>query len=280
MKKFLFFLGKIILLIILIIFLVLIGLDIFKHASTASPLHLIDEYLKIVLSSWPACILIIACLLLLLQKDAIDEFIRKRLTSIGPNGVNAAIPTTSDASVNEITAKAIKDVKEIPVAEHNIPAEEVQEIAIEENVKKAIPNSKNQAFVERFKKVRSIEELTQVYLMTKYGEAYKPNIKLTKDNKSIILDGLLTLKKGKLEAIEIRYIGENKHPEALKYIIIKLKNKLWGLGIKKLSLVVVANELNPDESFKIKEQLLGLADVEFYNLNGENLEEILPAEKK
>jgi hypothetical protein len=280
-NKFRFFLlrlGEITLYIIFIFVLILIVVDIIKRGFVISPLHYINEYVRIILGSWPASALIIACLLLILQKDAIDEFIRKRLISIGPNGVSATSTTTVDASVNEIATKTIKDVKEAVVEENNSLPEE-NKIEIEENVQKIIPNSKNQAFVERFKRVRSIEELTQVYLMAKYGESYKPNIKLLKDNKSIILDGLLKTKKGKFNAIEIRYIGENKHSEALKYIIIKLKSKLWSFGIRKLSLIVVANELVPSEALKIKEQLSGLADVMFYNLNNDKLEDVFPEEK-
>lgn len=57
-----------------------------------------DEYLKLILTSWPAVILILAIFVLLRHKGAIDEFIKKRLKSAGPHGVDFFPPSTEPES--------------------------------------------------------------------------------------------------------------------------------------------------------------------------------------
>ncbi|MFA6190124.1 MAG: hypothetical protein WC711_01240 [Candidatus Staskawiczbacteria bacterium] len=258
-------------LIILYIFFVLALLSllfsIFIKLFSDRLFILIDKYLTIILTSWPAAIIIISCILLYQQKDAIDEFIRKRIISIGPGGVNAS-PLTSDASEREVTAKAIEDIKETPARDG--------EVCIEENVQRTEPKSSNQEFLLKLKKIRKIEESVQVILQANLGQEYRPNVKLTKGLRTIILDGLLTSGTGKKTAVEIRYIGANKHPETLKFIISKLREKLIIFGIKRVLLIIVADDLNPYGAQKINDLLAGFARVDFYNLKGGNPEQIIP----
>lgn len=248
--------------------------------NTTEIFKITDQYLKLILTSWPASVIIIGSLLLLKQQDAIDEFIRKRMTSIGPSGVNAASSVVSDASEKEIKTKAIEDIRQV-VAEDTPPLDSLDKLskkeesfAIEENVQRAIPNTKNQDFLAKLKKARVIEEHIQVYLLAKYGETYKPNIKLNKNGASIILDGILTLKKNKFCAVEIRYIGASKKSEALKFIIIRLRDKLRSFGIRKLLLIMVADDINAEEATKIKDTLTGLVVVDFYNFKNGTIEQV------
>lgn len=49
-----------------------------------TPIFLVvDEYLKLIFTSWPAAIIIIGIFLMISQRDAIDEYIRKRFKSAG-----------------------------------------------------------------------------------------------------------------------------------------------------------------------------------------------------
>ena len=57
-----------------------------------------DEYLRLILTSWPAVVLILVVFVLLRHKEAIDEFIKKRLKSAGPHGVDSFPPSTEPES--------------------------------------------------------------------------------------------------------------------------------------------------------------------------------------
>jgi len=64
-----------------------------------------DDYLKLILTSWPAVILILFVFILLRHKKAIDEFIKRRLKSAGPHGVDSYPPST------ELESKIIPEAK-------------------------------------------------------------------------------------------------------------------------------------------------------------------------
>lgn len=251
-------------------------------------LHVVDEYLKIVLTAWPAVILILVSFLLIKQHGAIDEFIRKRITSVGLDGIQASSVSTTEATPNEIKAKIIEDTREssplfetsqiasapkLPFSEIGEPI--VKKVDVEENFIKETPKSRDQAVVERFEKTKAIEELAQTYFLAKYGEKYKPHIKLTMGKTSVVLDGLLmNERKNKYTAFEIKYFGNNKSSESLKYIVIRLRDKLRLFGIKKLKLIIIGENLSPEDCLAIQEQLTPLVVIDFFSLKNNNLEQI------
>jgi hypothetical protein len=49
----------------------------------------LDGYLKMIITSWPAVALILGVLLIVGQHEAISEFIKKRLKSVGPGGLES-----------------------------------------------------------------------------------------------------------------------------------------------------------------------------------------------
>lgn len=55
----------------------------------SSLLNILDNYLRLIIVSWPIIILIIFIFLLIRHREAIDYFIRYRLKSVGPQGVDS-----------------------------------------------------------------------------------------------------------------------------------------------------------------------------------------------
>lgn len=89
-----------------ILFYLAIVLFIGLFPLLGNPSHLLsvlDQYMKLVLNSWPIVGLTLGLSLVITQHDSIDEFIRKRMTKAGPAGVEGSVlnPQVSQAALNE-----------------------------------------------------------------------------------------------------------------------------------------------------------------------------------
>jgi hypothetical protein len=243
-----------------------------------SILSIIDSYSRLILSSWPGSILLLGILILFWHHNAIDHFIKNRMTGIGPDGVKAAITTTS-ASDAEVRSKTIKETIETEKGEKNI-INEPQKIASNksatDNTSKDNSTPLNKRNAERYKTISHIENIIQTGLIEKYGDRYKSQVKLSMEGKKdIILDGILYSKNGTAQGIEIKYIS-SKNYDALRFIITKLKMRLVPFGISRLIVIVAGHELSQQDAIKIQDTNSNLAKMFFYNYdNNDNLVEIL-----
>lgn len=117
---------------------------------------------------------------------------------------------------------------------------------------------------ERLVTTRRIEDLVQQTLIETYGSAYESNMKITRGDKSLIVDGILRSKKKILRIIEIKYFNQNI-PSALKFIILRLKEKLSKLGItKKLMIVTVSDTMTKEMATQIFQENGESASFMFY----------------
>ncbi|MFA5946855.1 MAG: hypothetical protein WC813_02410 [Patescibacteria group bacterium] len=241
-------------------------------------LFVIDEYLKIILTSWSASILFIALIILWRHHDAIDHFIKNRMTHVGSDGINAAV-VESSATDAEAKKKTIQEMIETePKTKKVEVSSKTSANALSNKQDAATLDQKN---VDRYEKASRIETILQTRLIERYGEKYKSQVKLTMEGKKdLILDGLLYSKKlGKPTAIEIRYFT-SKNYEALRFILARFKEKLAIFGIKRLVVIVVGDRLEQEDAVKLQDQNLNLAKLFFYKRNdGGDLEEVLIPER-
>ena len=228
-----------------------------------------DEYLKIVLTSWPAAILIISVVVLVKHHAAIDYFIRNRMTEVGPGGLKGQI------QVERATKEAVEDkIDQEEGYATRIQNEVLSQIKIEDGVAPRIPNTENEQVINRFNKVLGIESKIQTLLREKYGTLYRPEVRLSRGGKEIIVDGLIYSRKNKIHAaVEIKYFS-SKSFDALKFIISRRRTKLVSLGIKRLYVILVSNDLSDEEALKIYSENLHQAQIFFYVLKNEELTEI------
>lgn len=75
-------------------------------------LIIVDSYLRLVLSSWPAVILILGLFLLIKFRAAIDYFIRNKLESIGPDGIKGGSGQQKGESMNPPSSQGIQQPEE------------------------------------------------------------------------------------------------------------------------------------------------------------------------
>ncbi len=71
----------------LVIVTVIAVIQSFLQKQNILLLKIVDEYTKMVLTSWPATILTLGLVLLITQQEAIAKFIEERLISVGPDGI-------------------------------------------------------------------------------------------------------------------------------------------------------------------------------------------------
>lgn len=235
-----------------LIFTVVTIIALFRvYFGVGSILSILDFYLKLVLSSWPGTIFILGLIVLWRHHDAIDHFIKNRMTGIGVDGIKGDL--ISNASDTELKTKAILDKK----ADERIEKRTITNLDAKTELtpKSEIISGKNQ---ERYKKVLEVERVVQASLIEKYGEQYKPEVKLSLPGKmDIILDGVI-LSHGKISAaVEIKYVT-SKNYDAIRFIIARLKTKLATRGINRLVVVIVGDELTMEDAQKIKEANLNL----------------------
>lgn len=258
-----FILKKLVPYILFIIFTYVTILALFRASfGVASILTILDTYSKLILSSWPATIFILGIIVLWRHHDAIDHFIRERMTGIGVDGIKGDL--ISSASDTEIKTKTILDKN---VDEKIESKTIINHTKIESKPTPEIINSKNQ---ERYKKVLEVENLVHTSLIEKYGEQYKPQVKLSSPGKiDIILDGII-LSHGKISAaVEIKYVS-SKNYDAIRFIIARMKTKLATRGITRLIMVIVGDGLTKEDAQKIKETNLNLTKRIFFYRREEN----------
>ncbi len=259
--------------------LIVVGNILYKDFDNLIFLQVIDSYLKIILSSWPAAILLIGLFLLSGHKDAIDYFIKNRMTGVGFDGVKGDVITGS-ASEAEVKEKNIKDSKEEEEISAN--AEVPGILQIEEGHTKPAPGTIKPGVYERFKKIGEIEDKMQTILISNFPNRYKTHVKLSlQSSRSIVLDGLFTASDGTLRAVEIKYIAEKKSTIILKYGFHRLLDRLQDFGIKKMVAIIIADDLSADEAVLIDESIKLRISRYYFSLQGNDLVEIpLPPKMK
>jgi hypothetical protein len=249
-----------------------------KITSTAI-LTIFDEYIRLVLSSWPATTLILGLTLFIKQHEAIAHFIKNRMTGVGFDGVKGTVLET--ATLLEIKAKTMDEEKE--VLAHNLKreAEKVNGVSgigttptVEDAPKDTSIPTDEKAY-KRLKKVTQIEEIIQTGLIQKYADRYRPQVKLSiEGKKSLIIDGLLYSKKGnKATAVEIKYLSP-QGIDALRFIISRKIKKYSEFGIRKLVIILIMDEISESDAIKIQEQNIPYAQIYFYKRNDNELEEV------
>lgn len=129
---------------------------------------------------------------------------------------------------------------------------------------------------ERMVRVKKVENLVQAYL-TENIKSYEPHQKITSRGGSIIVDGVIRRKSGKIGAIvEIRYITPISFP-ILKNLIFGFYGKLARAGISKRVLVPVVSEgMTLEDARKMHEENGTLASLMFFKLTEDQLEVIDP----
>ncbi len=245
------------------------GLDVNKI------LGLFDSYARLVLSSWPAAILLLGSLLLVRHRDAVDHFIRNRMTGVGFDGVRGDV-IAAEASDGEVKIKEVADAKvDEEIATAQTP------IVIEDGIDKPSPHTLKKEVYERYKKRKEVEDRMQTILISKFPDTYRPHVKLTMGSgKSLILDGLLTTYDGSMmQAVEIKYIQKELFP-SLKYTLGRLLEKLELFGVKKMTAIIIADDLTQEDALRINDMLKTPIKRFFFSWHDDELTEILPSDKK
>lgn len=233
---------------------------------------LADSYAKLILTSWSASILLISLVILTRHYESIDYFIRKRMTEVGPSGVKGSV-SIDEATNSEMKQKTIKETKEDDKVAMGISGKD-REIKLQTGVTKDTPNTTKEEVLKRYKKISQIEEAVQTNLIDTYNDRYKPQVRISSGDKKVIVDGLLYSKKGKIKtAIEIRYISSKRY-EVLRYIISRKLRQLSQFGIKRLTMILVGDNISKEEAQKIQDENLHQAKMYFYNWIDDNLSEV------
>lgn len=92
-------------------------------------IHKVDNYLKTIITSWPAVVLILGLIFLMDQHDAIEEFVGKRITHVGRDGVTAALHQEGVALKNQ--QEETEHRTEEPVIQPSTEVIPVQEVNYE-----------------------------------------------------------------------------------------------------------------------------------------------------
>ncbi len=129
---------------------------------------------------------------------------------------------------------------------------------------------------ERMARVKEVEDLVQLYLKQNI-RGYEPHQKITSRSGSIIVDGVIRRKNGKIGAIvEIRYITPKSFP-ILKYLISGFCGKLARVGISKRALVpVVSENMTVKDAQKMRDENKTWANLMFFRLSEGQLEVVDP----
>jgi len=253
----------------LLLIFVLVGNILYDSFDNLIFLKIVDSYLKIVLTSWPASILLLGLFLLSRHRGAIDHFIKNRMTGVGFDGVKGDLITGS-ASDTEVKIKNITD-SNVESEEKNIS----ENIRIEEGYPKRAPGTLRLDVYNRYKETLQVEDRMQAALISNFPGLYKPHAKLSlPSGKSIVLDGLFTTLSGSLRAVEIKYIGDSKQAPTLTYSLRHLIEKLEDFGIKKMDVIIVAKNLKLEEAVQINTSIKLKAKKYFFSMEGDELIEV------
>lgn len=136
------------------------------------------------------------------------------------------------------------------------------------------PSTSSERTKERMLRVKRVEELVQAYLQENI-KGYEPHVKLVKGSASIVVDGVIRRKSGKIGAVvEIRYITPKSFP-ILRILINGFYGKLARCDIRKRALVpVVSENLTVDDAKKMNEENKNLASLLFLSLHDEKVERV------
>ncbi len=240
----------------------------------------IDEYLKVILTAWPASFIIVMTILLFTQKNALDYFIKNRMTKLGFDGVSGDV-LTSPASDGEMREKNVEDVKDESALQEAPDSEEVNSqldgVTLESNVANKPPNTINESAYKKFKERERVEEIVQTVLIDNFGDRYKSQVKLSKkDGEKIILDGIIYSYSGQMRAVEIKYVKYAPQHSGLHFILSRLRDKLEGYGINKLIVIVVSENMDEELADKMREFVKAKVAMFFFKLTAEDtLEQIV-----
>ena len=261
--------------VLLALFIVIIFIALYKiKFGIDSILYFLDSYLKLILNSWPATILILGSLIIIKQHEAISYFIKNRMTEVGPGGVKGGMhvnPATEEEVKDKTILETIKDEEDVEKIEKQKTSLLVK---IEDGVPKNVPKTDNEFTLSKFNKTIQIEEIVHQKLIEKYKDKYKSAIRVTNGDKKIIVDGLIYSKNNKIRsAVEIKYIS-SKSFEAIKFIIHRKVKQLWNVGIKQLNLVLVSDDFVQVDVLKMYYDNVHQAQIFFYTWDGEQLTEV------
>lgn len=263
---------------ILLVFSVSFFALLINEIDSDTYLKVLDNYVRLVLTSWPAAFLIIALILAFSQKDSISHFIKNRMTRVGLDGVSGDVLTTA-ASEGEMQEKGVRDVRDeseisSTVGTNNIHAD-APLVQVEDRVEKALPNTISLNFHEKYKERVRVEEIVQTSLIAHFGDRYKTRVKLSNQKgQSLILDGIIYSSSEQIHAVEIKYNPSTQMSPGFPYIVRKLKDKLANFGISKLILILVYKDLTVEQATEFVKSANVSASLYFYNLTSS--EELVP----
>lgn len=172
---------------------------------------------------------------------------------------------TSKASDKEVAEKLKEDVKE--------------ELIIAPAPEEPVPTTSSENARDRMIKTRKVEGLVHAYLQKEFKN-YEPQVKITTKDGSMVVDGVIRRKSGKLGAvIEVRYITPKSFP-ILKNLIFSFHGKLARIGIKRRILMpVVSDGMTPDAAQKMFEENRTLASLLFFKLSENDQLELIDVKK-
>jgi len=153
--------------------------------------------------------------------------------------------TTGKANEEEIEDKIQGETKDIGKKENSA-------LTVSKNEENEKAPLKEYA-LQRFNKIKKVEELVFKKLTEKYGDDFVSNLKVENNfGKKIILDGVLLKNNKPNTIIEIKYISI-KSLEALKYIGSRYIKRLLNVGMKlPINFIIVSDEINETDAYKIK----------------------------
>lgn len=255
-------------------FAVILIIALFREKfGVDSILYIINDYSKLVLTSWPSVVLILGIYTLTRHHEAIDYFIKNRMTEVGPGGLKGGLEI-KEATEEEIKDKTIletvKDEEETKI----LGQQTSENIQIEPGVARPLSPITKEFEAGRFVKVQRIETLVQHRLKEKYQDRYKASVRISNGERRTIVDGLIYSKKGNIQsAVEIKFIT-SKNFDVIKWIIARKLRQLLQIGIKRLVLVLVSDSFTQEDVVKIYNDNVHQAQIYFYNLEGWNLIEV------
>ena len=206
-------------------------------------------------------------------------------------GIDSGPDVEQDAGIDVVDNDSDAQEKEDAVEEKQMPKHRYSNtnISVSKNTeeKKACTSEKA---IERQIRISSIESLVNDYFIKKFGDSYKPQIKIEDVNsgKKIVTDAIIEKPDKKIaEIIEIKAIGL-KSMDSFYFIASRFIQKLQKLGIRyPVRFVIISEFMDKDLAISVQKQIhhIGFAKAlgatipsvraSFFKLENESLEEIV-----